>query len=416
MPSKCCYSLRHSFARFFLVASCLVSLGIQVGRSQSPFELKDGDRVAFLGDTFVERSMRYGHIETALTARWPNREIVFRNIGWSGDNVGGRARAFFDPIDAGFENLKNHVQLADPSVILLSYGAMAAFEGEAGLEAFIQSYGTLINAVETGNRRLVILSPTPQEYMGDPMPDPKVQNQKLKLYTEALRSLAKERGFPFVDLFNTLVTRSEARGTKAITDNGVHLNDYGYTQAAERIVQTLTEYSTVKRLSLDKEGRVTEALGVDASASTISDGGLALDLQDERLSLSPLGGDHSQNLELVVANLPRGEYRLEHDGKVIATGSAQKWKRGIQLAWEPSNDQAKELRAAVNRKNEYFFHQWRPQNETYIRGFRKHEQGQNAADLPKFDPFIKAEEMKIAKLKKPEAYKLTLTRVKGGEG
>ena len=416
MRLKCCLSLRHSFARFFLVASCLVSLGAQVGRSQSSFELKDGDRVAFLGDTFVERAIRYGHIETALTARWPDREIVFRNIGWSGDNVGGRARAFFDPVDAGFENLKNHVQLADPSVVFLSYGAMAAFAGESGLDDFIQSYSKLIETVDTGNRRLVIVSPTPREAMGHPMPDPKAQNQNLKFYTDALRSLASRHDIPFVDLFNTLVPRSVARGTRAITDNGIHLNDYGYAQAAERIVQALAEHSTVKRLSLDKEGRIEEAKGLRASVSKNSKGDLGFELKDERLSLSPLGGDHSQNLELAVANLPRGEYRLEYEGKVIATGSAQKWKRGIQLAWEPSNDQAEQLRAAINRKNEHFFHQWRPQNETYIRGFRKHEQGQNAADLPKFDPFIKAEEMKIAKLKKPDAYKLTLTRVKGGEG
>ena len=416
MPSNCCSCLRHPFARFFFIVSCLVPLGIESGHAQTSFELKNGDRVAFLGDTFVERAIRFGHIETALAARWPDRNIVFRNIGWSGDSVGGRARAFFDPIDAGFENLKSHVQLADPSVVFVCYGAMASFEGEAGLDAFIRNYNTLLDTVATGDRRLVMLSPTPREALGHPMPDPTIQNQNLKVYTEALRLLASKRGIPFVDLFSTLVTSSAARQTKAITDNGIHLNNYGYTLAAERIVQALAEYSSVKRLSLDKDGAVKEAMGISASVSIDSDGGLGLELQDERLSLSPLGGDHSQNLEIAVTNLPRGNYRLEYDGKAIVTGSAQKWKRGIQLAWEPSNEQAEELRAAVNRKNEHFFHQWRPQNETYIRGFRKHEQGQNAADLPKFDPFIEAEEMKISTLKKPQAYRLTFKRVKGGEG
>lgn len=409
-------SPRRRFARFAFLAFCLIPLGIPAGSAQSSFELEDGDRVAFLGDTFAERAIRYGHIETALTARWPDREIRFRNIGWSGDSPEGRARAFFDPIAAGFENLKGHVRLADPSVLFLCYGAMAAFEGEAGLAGFIQNYDTLIDTLGSENRRLVILSPTPREALGDPMPDPKAQNRNLNLYTEALRSLAKERSIPFVDLFNTLETRSAARGTKAITDNGIHLNRYGYLLAAERIVQTLAEYSTAKRLSLDKEGLVKEARGISASVTRDSDGGFVMELQDERLSLSPLGGDFSQNLQLAFANLPRGDYRLEYDGRVIATGSARNWKRGIQLAWEPSNDQAEQLRAAINRKNEYFFHQWRPQNETYIRGFRKHEQGQNAADLPKFDPFIEAEEMKIATLKKPKPYTLILKRVQGGEG
>ncbi|MBT6378656.1 MAG: SGNH/GDSL hydrolase family protein [Opitutales bacterium] len=266
--------------------SCLVPLGIESGHAQTSFELKNGDRVAFLGDTFVERAIRFGHIETALAARWPDRNIVFRNIGWSGDSVGGRARAFFDPIDAGFENLKSHVQLADPSVVFVCYGAMASFEGEAGLDAFIRNYNTLLDTVATGDRRLVMLSPTPREALGHPMPDPTIQNQNLKVYTEALRLLASKRGIPFVDLFSTLVTSSAGRQTKAITDNGIHLNNYGYTLAAERIVQALAEYSSVKRLSLDKDGAVKEAMGISASVSIDSDGGLGLELQDERLSLS----------------------------------------------------------------------------------------------------------------------------------
>ncbi len=46
----------------------------------------------------------------------------------------------------------------------------------------------------------------------------------------------------------------------------------------------------------------------------------------------------------------------------------------------------------------------------------KHEQGQNAAEIPLYDKFIDMEESKIDALKKPQAYTLTLKRVKGGEG
>lgn len=391
-------------------------MGILSGQAQSAFELKDGDRVAFLGDTFFERAIRYGHIETALASRWPDREIVFRNIGWSGDGPDGRARAFFETVEAGFANLKTHVQLADPSVVFLSYGAMAAFEGQAGLDGFIREMNGLIDTLEESDVRLVILSPTPRETLGAPLPDSKAQNRNLALYAKALNSLAKERGAYFVDLFNSLETRSEGRGTKAITDNGVHLNDYGYFLAAERIAQSLAGYPATKALSLDKSGGLKDAAGVTLLDAAESGAGLTISLQDDRLSLSRLGGDFAQNLTLALADLPRGDYSLEYEGKVIATGSAQKWKRGIQLAWEPSNDQATQLRETIKKKNALFFHQWRPQNETYIRGFRKHEQGQNAADLPKFDPFIESEEMKIDLLKKPQAYTFTLKLTKGGEG
>lgn len=56
------------------------------------------------------------------------------------------------------------------------------------------------------------------------------------------------------------------------------------------------------------------------------------------------------------------------------------------------------LRQAVVKKNRLFFHRWRPANETYLFLFRKHEQGQNAKEMPMFDPLIAAEEEKVAAL------------------
>ncbi|WP_197441213.1 GDSL-type esterase/lipase family protein [Thalassoglobus neptunius] len=54
-----------------------------------------------------------------------------------------------------------------------------------------------------------------------------------------------------------------------------------------------------------------------------------------------------------------------------------------------------ELRALIRRKNELFFHRWRPQNITYLTGFRKHEQGQNAVEIAQFDPLIVEVETQI---------------------
>lgn len=57
------------------------------------------------------------------------------------------------------------------------------------------------------------------------------------------------------------------------------------------------------------------------------------------------------------------------------------------------------LRAAVMAKDTLFFNRWRPQNETYLFGFRKHEQGQNAKEIPMFDPLIAKGDESIQKLK-----------------
>ena len=53
-----------------------------------------------------------------------------------------------------------------------------------------------------------------------------------------------------------------------------------------------------------------------------------------------------------------------------------------------SSTQSEPLRRAIITKNEWFFHRSRPANMAYIFGFRKREQGRNAAEVVKFDEFI----------------------------
>jgi lysophospholipase L1-like esterase len=64
-----------------------------------------------------------------------------------------------------------------------------------------------------------------------------------------------------------------------------------------------------------------------------------------------------------------------------------------------STPEATALRQAVIRKDFLFFNRWRPANETYLFGFRKHEQGQNAKEMDQFDPIVAEQEKKMAELK-----------------
>jgi len=60
----------------------------------------------------------------------------------------------------------------------------------------------------------------------------------------------------------------------------------------------------------------------------------------------------------------------------------------------------RELREKIIAKNKLFFFRWRPANETYLRLFRKYEQGENAKELPMFDPLIAEHEKEIEALRK----------------
>jgi hypothetical protein len=78
----------------------------------------------------------------------------------------------------------------------------------------------------------------------------------------------------------------------------------------------------------------------------------------------------------------------------------------------PESEQAEQLRQAIVAKNRLYFYRWRPANETYLFGFRKGEQGQNAIEIPKFDPLIGEKEKEIAKLRVPVVHIYKINRSK----
>jgi lysophospholipase L1-like esterase len=57
------------------------------------------------------------------------------------------------------------------------------------------------------------------------------------------------------------------------------------------------------------------------------------------------------------------------------------------------------LKPLFLEKNELYFHRYRPQNDTYLHGFRKHEQGQNAKEVPQFDRMVEELDRKIIETK-----------------
>jgi hypothetical protein len=103
-----------------------------------------------------------------------------------------------------------------------------------------------------------------------------------------------------------------------------------------------------------------------------------------------------------------GPHTLQVDGKAMATATAAEWAAGVNLERGPEFDQAEQLRQAIIAKNRLYFHRWRPENETYLFGFRKNEQGRNAKEIPEFDPLVTKAEGEVARLRAPVAHTYVL--------
>src|SRR5436190_19986821 len=55
----------------------------------APFELKKGDHICIIGNALAERMQHDGWLEASLHARFPEHNLTIRNLGFSGDEVGG---------------------------------------------------------------------------------------------------------------------------------------------------------------------------------------------------------------------------------------------------------------------------------------------------------------------------------------
>ena len=392
----------------WLAALGLAALPAAGADRPAGFSLANGDRVVLLGGTFIERGALYGYLETALTARYHRHKIQFRNLGWSGDTVLGDARAGFGTPADGFDHLKRHVLELEPTVVLLNYGANESFAGQDGLQAFTQGLDKLLATLDETGARVVFLSPTPHEDLGRPLPDPTEHNRQLRLYTAAIAKTAADRGAPFADLFDGLGEKLEPSSEIPLTDNGLHLTESGYWRAAPLIEQALGLAPRHWLIEIDARRRNIAASGPRVSDASFSSATIDFQALDSQLPLpwppdgTPLDILMSMPKRVVrVFGLPTGDYVLKIDGQRIGVARAERWAAGLAIGSGPDFEQAEKLRQAIRAKNELYFHRWRPQNVTYLFGFRKHEQGNNAVEIPRFDPLIEAAEAEIHKLAPP---------------
>jgi lysophospholipase L1-like esterase len=374
----------------------------------SPFRLVDGDRGVLVGNTFIERDQSHGYLETLLTLLHPDRTITFRNLGWSGDTVFGDARAGFETSAAGYQRLVEHVRALEPTVILVGYGGNEAFDGQAGLPRFRDGLNHLLDDLAATKARIVLLAPTRQENLGRPLPDPSQHNSDLRLYADVLKEAATARGDCFIDLLETLPDGTRIDPPHPLTDNGIHLTAYGYWRAAAAIVAGLGLEPPRWRVEIDREGKAPTTRGTALAKVEASRTSVRFEALDATLpALKPPGTaprwESFPGAERVlrVRGLDPGRYRLTIDGQHFVTASEVAWTEGVSLTGGPEFGQVERLRRAIVQKNVLYFHRWRPENETYLFGFRKHEQGQNAREIPQFDPLVAEQEKDIARLRVP---------------
>jgi putative heme-binding domain-containing protein len=220
-------------------AALLLLLLPSLSARGADFELKRGDHICLIGNTLAERMQHDGWLDTLLNERFPQHQLVIRNLGFSGDELNLRLRS------AGFGSPDEHLTRQKADVILAFFGYNESYAGAAGLEKFRQELDAFVQHTlsqkynGTSAPRLVLFSPIAHEDLGDRnLPDGRENNERLAMYTAAMSEVATARGVAFVDIFHASA-QHYATSKDSLTFNGVHLNELGGRLIAQSIVSAL---------------------------------------------------------------------------------------------------------------------------------------------------------------------------------
>ena len=374
------------------------------------------NRVVFVGDTLISRMEKFGYLETALTAQWPNHDITFRNLGWPGDDVFGTARAEFKDgrntrgwesgpdNGVGYLALLKHVADAEPSAIIIGYGSGVAFAKTGlSLDQFKDGYTRLLEAFEANGAKLILLTPPRQEATGSSLPDLAKRNLRLGQAAHFISELGHKNGHVVVDLFSHLY---EPKG-QPLTENGVHLNGLGYQRLAKLTMRELGLLGASNfYLTLTPE-RVESTYGsVTTGNVEQTKRGVRFDLRNDRLPIDYLNADRRVSIPSV-----SNPYRLRVDGVDIVTNPSQNSELGQAVTHGPEFAAAEKLRSEIIQKNLQHRRRLRPLNKTYIFLFRAYEMGHLAYEMEDFDRLVSAAEERIARLRSPQTHRYSIERI-----
>ena len=124
-------------------------------QGQCQLQIKDGDRIALIGNSLASRMQYSGWLESMLQSQSEGKHLVVRNLGFPGDQVGKRPR------NKGFMTPEEYLTHCEADIIFAMFGYNESFAGEAGLEAFSKSTVDMIDRYAISNP---MVSPSPSSF------------------------------------------------------------------------------------------------------------------------------------------------------------------------------------------------------------------------------------------------------------
>ncbi|MEM6689067.1 MAG: PVC-type heme-binding CxxCH protein [Planctomycetota bacterium] len=240
------------FAIVLLLWSMVSSL-----RAEGQISFEPNERVALVGNGTAERMNLYGHFETALHLHLSDKDIVFRNFGWPGDEVGRQQRpGNYTKIDDPFE-------VFDADLLICFFGMNESYGSDEpeSIDDYLKRYKKYLSDTKKRlgeNTRFVLVSPIAYEDPDHPnRPEGVEVNKRLAAYATATQAFARQEGLPFVNLFDKTESVFNAEPGLQYTINGLH-----HTAAGDELIasELMTELFEVEPNWDDKSEQIRNAV------------------------------------------------------------------------------------------------------------------------------------------------------------
>jgi lysophospholipase L1-like esterase len=341
------------------------------------FFLKNGDKVAMMGDSITEQHLYSSYVEAWALTRFPAWDLKFFNVGIGGDNAGG-----------GGERFKRDVAGCGATAMTVNFGMNDCggpgsnfddprYSGSIKIKEFMTSMQKIADQAKAANIRVAWCTTTPAEVMDEgPSVLPYILN--LEKFSAAVKEIAATNGNAlFIDQFHPFVAaidKARAANPKNRIGGGdiVHPGQPGQTLMAAEILKGMSFPPLVAAVEINAESaKVVQSKNCKIEGLTVaSDGKIAFQQKDDSLPFFPEGDaknilqwvpilEQMNDYHLKVTGLKPGRYAVRLGAVKVADYSATELSAGVNLAEAvltvgPIADQVKAAGIAISAKNSYF--------------------------------------------------------------
>ena len=250
---------------FFAIALAVLSAFMMQNSASTGLTITKGAHIILVGNNLGSRMMNFGFFETELQLRYPDSLLYIRNMCDGGNTPGFRphsgrptpwafpgAEKFQtelarSPGTEGFLDYPDQwITKHKADIIIAFFGFGESFQGPAGLENYKAELDAFIkhtlkqkyNGVSVP--QLAIVSPIAFEDLSSKfdLPNGKVENMNLALYTAAMKVIAAKNKVHFIDVY-TPTSGWFKNASPSLTIDGSQLTGAGYAKFAPMLADAI---------------------------------------------------------------------------------------------------------------------------------------------------------------------------------